>query len=139
MKNGFITEYLSTLAGEPLVYGVNDCHIMVLTVIDMITGSNYRDEIYKKYNTPTAGRKYAKEHCSFPTLFGLCKEKGELVKEPLDGDIIIASSHSTVYWRGKVIVLSEDKTKYVISYYNPDQKQKIYRFTGSNEQWQLQL
>ncbi len=138
MKNGFITEYLSTLAGEPLVYGKNDCHIMVLTVIDMITGSNYRDEIYEKYNTPIAGRKYAKENCSFPTLLGLCKEKGELVKEPLDGDIIIAAGHSTVYWRGKVIVLSEDKTKYIVSYYNPDQKQKIYRFTGSNEQWQLQ-
>jgi len=45
MKNGFITEYLSGLVGEPLVYGTNDCHIMVLTVIDMITGSNYRDEI----------------------------------------------------------------------------------------------
>jgi len=130
MKNGFITEYLSTLAGEPLVYGVNDCHIMVLTVIDMITGSNYREEIYQKYTTPTAGRKYARENCSFPTLLGLCKEKGTLVNEPLDGDIIIASGHSTVYWRGKVIVLSEDKTKYLISYYSPIEKQKIYRFTG---------
>ncbi|OVX83646.1 hypothetical protein BME20_13735, partial [Klebsiella pneumoniae] len=61
MKNGFITEYLSGLVGEPLVYGTNDCHIMVLTVIDMITGSNYRDEIYQKYTSPTAGRKYARE------------------------------------------------------------------------------
>ena len=35
MKNGFITEYLSGLVGEPLVYGTNDCHIMVLTVIEI--------------------------------------------------------------------------------------------------------
>jgi len=130
MKNGFITEYLSSLAGQPLVYGENDCHIMVLTIIDMITGSNYRDEIYQKYKTASAGRKYAKENCSFSTLLGLCKEKGSLVDEPLDGDIIITSGHCTVYWRGKVVVLSEDKTHYTISYYFPIEKQKIYRFTG---------
>jgi len=106
MKNGFITEYLSTLAGMQLVYGENDCHVMCLTVIDMITGSKYRDEIYHKYTTATAGRKYAKENCSFPTLSGLCRAKGELVNEPLDGDIIIASGHCTVFWRGKVVVLT---------------------------------
>ncbi len=133
MKNGFITEYLSTLAGMQLVYGENDCHVMCLTVIDMISGSKYRDEIYQKYNTPTAGRKYAKENCSFPTLSGLCRAKGELVNEPLDGDIIIASGHCTVFWRGKVIVLNEDGTHYVITYYNPMEKEKIYRFTGSSE------
>lgn len=132
MKNGFITEYLCSLAGQPLVYGENDCHIMVLTVIDMITGSKYKDEIYKKYSTPTAGRKYAKENCSYPTLLGLCKEKGRLISEPLDGDIIIASGHCTVFWRGKVIILLEDKTKYIISYHIPNEKEKIYRFTGVN-------
>ncbi|MGD8204420.1 DUF6950 family protein [Pantoea sp. FN0305] len=130
MKNGFITKYLSSLSEQPLVYGVNDCHIMVLTVIDMICGTTYRDEIYGKYSNPTEGRKYAKENCSFPTLLGLCKEKGQAVTEPLDGDIILASGHSTVYWRGKVITLSEDKSKYIVSYYYPQEKQKIYRFKG---------
>ncbi|ELY6330664.1 hypothetical protein ACM92Y_000646 [Cronobacter malonaticus] len=130
MKNGFITEYLSGLVGEPLVYGTNDCHIMVLTVIDMITGSNCRDEIYQKYTTPTAGRKYAKENCSYSTLLLLCKDKGQIVTEPLDGDIVISSGHSTVYWRGKVIILSEDKTNYIVSQYIPNEKDKIYRFKG---------
>ncbi|ELY4003065.1 hypothetical protein SMY28_003557 [Cronobacter dublinensis] len=130
MKNGFITEYLSGLVGEPLVYGTNDCHIMVLTVIDMITGSNYRDEIYQKYTTLTAGRKYAKANCSYSTLHLLCKEKGQLVSEPLDGDVIISSGHSTVYWRGKVVILSEDKSNYIVSQYIQNEKDKIYRFKG---------
>lgn len=130
MKNGFITEYLSGLVGEPLVYGTNDCHIMVLTVIDMITGSNYRDEIYQKYTTPTAGRKYAKANCSYSTLHLLCKEKGQLVSEPLDGDVIISSGHSTVYWRGKVVILSEDKSNYIVYQYIQNEKDKIYRFKG---------
>ncbi|EOC1337943.1 DUF6950 family protein [Enterobacter ludwigii] len=130
MKNGFITEYLSGLVGESLVYGTNDCHIMVLTVIDMITGSNYRDEIYQKYTTLTAGRKYAKANCSYSTLHLLCKEKGQLVSEPLDGDVIISSGHSTVYWRGKVVILSEDKSNYIVSQYIQNEKDKIYRFKG---------
>ncbi|EML6563164.1 DUF6950 family protein [Enterobacter kobei] len=130
MKNGFITEYLSGLVGEPLVYGTNDCHIMVLTVIDMITGSNYRDEIYQKYTTLTAGRKYAKANCSYSTLHLLCKEKGQLVSEPLDGDVIISSGHSTVYWRGKVVILLEDKSNYIVSQYIQNEKDKIYRFKG---------
>ncbi|HHA1386583.1 TPA: hypothetical protein ACOEDK_003354 [Enterobacter kobei] len=130
MKNGFITEYLSGLVGEPLVYGTNDCHIMVLTVIDMITGSNYRDEIYQKYTTPTSGRKYAKANCSYSTLHLLCKEKGQLVSEPLDGDVIISSGHSTVYWRGKVVILSEDKSNYIVYQYIQNEKDKIYRFKG---------
>lgn len=103
---------------------------MVLTVIDMITGSNYRDEIVQKYTSPTAGRKYAKDNCSYSTLLLLCKDKGQLVTEPLDGDIIISSGHSTVYWRGKVIILSEDKTNYIVSQYIPNEKDKIYRFKG---------
>ena len=44
------------------------------------------------------------------TDFEYVQEKGELVTEPLDGDIIISSGHSTVYWRGKVVILSEDKS-----------------------------
>ncbi|HCD2259993.1 TPA: hypothetical protein NBJ53_004724, partial [Escherichia coli] len=90
----------------------------------------YRDEIYQKYTTPTAGRKYAKANCSYSTLHLLCKEKGQLVTEPLDGDIIISSGHSTVYWRGKVVILSEDKSNYIVSQYIPNEKDKIYRFKG---------
>lgn len=76
------------------------------------------------------GRKYAKESCSYSTLLLLCKDKGQLVTEPLDGDIIILSGHSTVYWRGKVIILSEDKINYIVSQYIPNEKDKIYRFKG---------
>ncbi|MEO3287226.1 hypothetical protein ABHD38_25140, partial [Enterobacter cloacae] len=67
---------------------------------------------------------------SYSTLHLLCKENGELVTEPLDGDIIISSGHSTVYWRGKVVILSEDKSNYIVSQYIPNEKDKIYRFKG---------
>ncbi|OVX87237.1 hypothetical protein, partial [Klebsiella pneumoniae] len=75
-------------------------------------------------------RTFPKENCSYSTLLLLCKDKGQVVSEPLDGDIVISSGHSTVYWRGKVIILSEDKTNYIVSQYIPNEKDKIYRFKG---------
>ncbi|EOU9592075.1 hypothetical protein ACOJEA_004775 [Klebsiella aerogenes] len=130
MKNGYITEYLSTLLNQPLVYGDNDCHIMALTVIDLVLGSSFKEEIYKKYTSPTGGRKYAKEHCSYPTLLHLCKELGELVTVPQDGDILITAGHITVFWRDKIITIDENKI-YRITPYDPElHNYKIYRFRG---------
>ncbi|EEW7495314.1 TPA: hypothetical protein J6O31_002931 [Escherichia coli] len=127
--NGFITEYLSTLIGQPIVYGENDCHIMSLTVIDMLLGTNYRDEIYQRYTSPTGGRKYAKEHCSYKSLNALCNDLGTKQVEPFDGDILITGSQSTVYWRGKVII-SIDGVYAVMKYEPIENNYKIYRFGG---------
>lgn len=75
MNKGLITEYLSTYANTPIEYGTVDCHIMALTVIDMIIGTQYKDEIYQKYKSASGGRKYAKNNCTYPTLKKLCEDK----------------------------------------------------------------
>ena len=67
MKNGFITEYLSGLVGEPLVM-VPMIVIMEAIVIDMITGSNYRDEILPEiHNTKQVENTKSKPEVVLPT------------------------------------------------------------------------
>ncbi|WP_370557710.1 hypothetical protein [Edwardsiella tarda] len=104
---GFITAYLSSLIGTEIVYSMNDCHIMALTVIDIMCDSHYTDEIRGKYHTPKEGRAYAIKNCSSPTLDALCVSIGTEVSEPNDGDILIAKDHCTVFWRGKILVLND--------------------------------
>lgn len=128
MKNGYITEYLETYLNQPIVYGKKDCHIMVLTVIDLILGTSFKEEIYEKYTTPTGGRKYAKYNCSYPTLLHLCKDKGVLVDEPMDGDILLTKGHCTVFWRDKVITLDENNIFRITPYDSQTNNYKIYRF-----------
>lgn len=129
MNKGLITEYLSTYANTPIEYGTVDCHIMALTVIDMIMGTQYKNEIYQKYKSASGGRKYAKDNCTYPTLKKLCEAKGELVDTLRDGDILLASDHCTVFWREKVIVLNEEKVFKVQRYSTEEQNYKVYRFT----------
>ncbi|WP_370553593.1 hypothetical protein [Edwardsiella tarda] len=124
---GFITEYLSSLLGTEIVYSHNDCHIMALTVIDIMLGggSHYTDEIRGKYKTPKEGRAYAIKNCSYPTLEALCESIGTEVTEPTDGDILIAKDHCTVFWRGKILVLNDDV--WGITRINSFNDYKIYR------------
>ncbi|WP_370550847.1 hypothetical protein NMD63_05690 [Edwardsiella tarda] len=122
---GFITEYLSSLIGTEIVYSQNDCHIMALTVIDIMLGTHYADEIRGKYNTPKEGRAYAVKNCSYLTLEALCESIGTEVSEPNDGDILIAKDHCTVFWRGKILVLNDDV--WGITRINSFNDYKIYR------------
>ncbi|MEG3135669.1 hypothetical protein SC206_19100 [Rouxiella sp. T17] len=125
-KHGKITAYVSQLMEQDFEYGVNDCHLLAIGVLDIIADTNHLATYKGKYSTAKEGLKYAKT-TDYPMLEDLCKAYGDTVDVPSEGDIIINSSNSTIFWLGKIVVLNELNKKYQLEKYDPTDGMKYYR------------
>ncbi|CNH80713.1 Uncharacterised protein [Yersinia pekkanenii] len=134
MDHGRITQYLSQLLEQEFEFGVNDCHIMAFTVVDLILGNtNYRDELVGKYKTAKAGFRLLAKKGTFKNIVHLCQELCDEVDHPMEGDILVDVDgfHCSIYWMGKYLVLNQEKNKYQITKYSTDCEYKIYRIRKS--------
>lgn len=76
---------------NPYQYGVNDCNIVCLRVVDYYTGSNWSQ--IAKYKTFRTGIKQLKE-LGFESTSDIVKSVSEQVEFPIDGDIWIDPTNS---------------------------------------------
>lgn len=133
MDHGRITQYLSQLLEQEFEFGVNDCHIMAFTVVDLILGTSYRDELAGKYKTSKAGFRLLAKKGTFKNIKDLCEKIGETVLIPMEGDILLDPDglHCSIYWMGKYLVLNEETKKYQMKKYSTDCEYLIYRIRKS--------
>ncbi len=103
-----ILKYIQSLLNQELLYGINDCHILSLTIIDIKLGTAYRDIYYGKYDNPKSGWLYSK-NTAYPTLRDLLNTVGIKHAIPSNGCILLTGNHASTYWNGKVLVLNNNK------------------------------
>lgn len=103
-----IVQLISNLIGQELVYGENDCHLIVLSVLDISIGTDYHSQYYRKYTSAKSGWQYSR-NTEYPTLKELLNKVATKSDVPCNGAILMNGSHATVYWNGRILVLNNNK------------------------------
>ncbi|MCW2478115.1 hypothetical protein [Candidatus Symbiopectobacterium sp. NZEC135] len=121
-----ILKYIQSLLNQELVYGINDCHILALTIIDIQLETNYRDIYYGKYHDPKSGWLYSK-NTEYPTLRDLLNTVGTTKQSiPNNGCVLLKGNHASTYWNGKVLVLNNTNNKYELTHFCSSDEWEIY-------------
>ena len=133
LKRCLITDYINTLVNQPIIYGENDCNILFVKIVDTHCGTNYFEQVYKKYDSIKDGIAKMKQLTGFSTALQCVKQHAEEVTEPDDGDLIVMPRKLgsktyysfTVYYSGYCLI--EEDGVYRMRPVSHVEYSKIYR------------
>lgn len=138
IKTRLITDFINSLVGNPFIQGENDCNLVACKIIDILTGSDLHQKLYKKYSTKEEGLKNAKELCGYSNILQPIKEKFNLVDGELENGDLLVTEHKlgrrkyysvAPYFSGYALTTNEDGIWVTRPVYEIDYEH-VYRFGG---------
>jgi hypothetical protein len=107
-------------------YGINDCNIFIIKVIDKFTGSNHLERAYGKYDTLRKGMNLLKKN-GYNTIGEFVAEHSEEVTRPIFGDIYIDEHNASLILHNNTwLEFNHETQEFKISRFN-ETKGKLYR------------
>lgn len=88
-KQAQLTDYINSLIGKPLQYGIVDCNIATLKVVDILFDTDYHDKIFQKYTDAKSGYAFAKKEIGYTNAVDFLKKYYQETDIPSDGGLTI--------------------------------------------------
>jgi len=123
MEHNAIVKICQDAIDTPFIQGKNDCNIIVLRLIDLMTGSDWESKC--KYKTLAGGLKQLKA-LGVSTTFELISSVLEEVKHTIDGDIWLDPNDNhtmCIVISGRLLGVNTEHTEFKLV---PKRKDGIY-------------
>ncbi|MGX5091041.1 DUF6950 family protein [Enterobacter sp. UPMP2061] len=112
MDHNAVVQICQDALDNPFKQGTNDCNVVVLKLVDLLTGSDWYSQC--RFKTLKGGLKQLKE-LGVETTFELIQDCLEAVTHPIDGDIWLdpADAHTMcIVISGRLLGVNTEHTEF---------------------------